>query len=78
VCQEGGFVACFPLNILMVHPPKLTVITDGMHQTDGSFTLGEIVCFRSLKFIIDRFGNLRSRLGTHTILEVSADEGDNL
>jgi hypothetical protein len=40
----------------MVHSPKL-VVADGKHQTGGGFTLGEIICFGSLEFITDCFGN---------------------
>jgi hypothetical protein len=42
----------------MVHLPKLTITTDGKHQTDINFTLGETICFRSLEFTADRFGSL--------------------
>jgi hypothetical protein len=56
--QKGGFVACFPLNILMVHTSMLAVITDGKCLTYGGLSLGETVCFRSLKFIADYFGSL--------------------
>jgi hypothetical protein len=45
-----GICSVLPLNISMVHSPKLTVIIDGKHQTSFSFTLGEIVCFGSLEF----------------------------
>jgi hypothetical protein len=56
--QEGGFIACFPLNVLMVHSLRLTIITDDNHQADVGFTLGETSHFGSLKFIADRFCNL--------------------
>jgi hypothetical protein len=49
---------CFPLNISMVHSPKLTVIADGKHQIGGSFTVGETISFGRLEFIIDRFSSL--------------------
>jgi hypothetical protein len=38
----------------VVHSPKLTVNTDGKHQTGVSFTLGETIHFGSLEFITDR------------------------
>jgi hypothetical protein len=31
--QEGGFVECFPLNVLMVHSSKPIIVTDDNHQT---------------------------------------------
>jgi hypothetical protein len=52
--QKGGFVACFPFNVLMVHSPKLALITDGKHQTGISFTLGETTHFVILEFIANR------------------------
>jgi hypothetical protein len=51
------FVACFPLNISMVHSPKLIVITDGEHLTGVSFTHGETIHFGRLEFFADCFGN---------------------
>jgi hypothetical protein len=56
--QEGGFVACFPLNVLMVHSPKPVVTTDGNHQTDDGFTMVKSIHFGSLEFVADRFGVL--------------------
>jgi hypothetical protein len=53
-----GICSVLPLNVSMVHSPKLTIIADGKHQIGGSFTLGEIVCFRSLEIIADCFGSL--------------------
>jgi hypothetical protein len=58
VHQEGGFVVCFPLNVLMVHSPKPTIITNSNRQTDVGFTLGETIHFGSLEFITDRFSSL--------------------
>jgi hypothetical protein len=58
VLQEGRFVACFPLNISIVHSLKLTVVTDNEHQTGFGFILGEIIHFRSLEFTADCFGCL--------------------
>jgi hypothetical protein len=46
------------LDVSMVHSPKLAVITDGEHLTSVSFTHGESICFGSLEFIADYFGNL--------------------
>jgi hypothetical protein len=56
--QEGGFVVCFPLNILMVHSSTLVVTTNGEHLTCGGFSLGETVCFGILEFIAVCFGSL--------------------
>jgi hypothetical protein len=42
----------------MVHTSTLAVITDGKCLTYGGLSLGETVCFRSLKFIADYFGSL--------------------
>jgi hypothetical protein len=49
--HEGEFVACFPLNVLMVHSPKLIIVANGEHQTSGGLTLGESIRFGSLEFI---------------------------
>jgi hypothetical protein len=37
----------------------LAITTDGERLTCGGFSLGETVCFGSLKFIADYFGSLR-------------------
>jgi hypothetical protein len=42
----------------MVHSSKLVVITDGEHLTSVSFTHGETICFGSLEFSAECFGNL--------------------
>jgi hypothetical protein len=49
---------CFPVNVSIVHSPKLTVITDGKHQTGGSFTHDETIHFGSLEFIANCFSTL--------------------
>jgi hypothetical protein len=54
---RGIFVASFPLNILMVHSPKLITVTSNHHQAYVGFTLGEAIRFGSLEFIVDRFSN---------------------
>jgi hypothetical protein len=54
----GGFVACFPLNVLMVLSSTLTVTTDSEWLTCGGFSLGKTVRFRSLEFIADCSGSL--------------------
>jgi hypothetical protein len=56
--QEGGFVACFPLNVSMVHSPKPTIVTNSSHLISIGFVLGETIHFRSLEFIADHFCNL--------------------
>jgi hypothetical protein len=58
VCKVGRFVACFPLNVLMVHSSKLTFVANGNDLTDNGFTPGETICFGSLEFTIDRCENL--------------------
>jgi hypothetical protein len=75
---------CFPLNVSMVHSPKLTIITNGKHQTCVSLTLGEIICFSSL--ILSSEGNTLDAVfmgmahsgssSLHTILEDSTDVGN--
>jgi hypothetical protein len=56
--QEGKFVACFLLNILMVHSSTLAITTDDEHLTCGGFYLSETIRFESLEFIAGCFGNL--------------------
>jgi hypothetical protein len=41
----------------MIQLAKLFVVNDE-HQTDVGFTLDETICFGSLEFIADCFGNL--------------------
>jgi hypothetical protein len=55
---EGGFAACFPPNVLMVHSSTLAIATDGERLTSGNFSLSETVPFGSLDFITDCFGDL--------------------
>jgi hypothetical protein len=57
-CQEGGFVACFPLNVSLVHSPKPTLVANGSNLAGVGFTVGETICFGSLEFITVRIGNL--------------------
>jgi hypothetical protein len=49
---------CFPLNVSMVHSPKLAVINDSKHLTGISFTHGKTIYSGSLEFIADCFGSL--------------------
>jgi hypothetical protein len=58
VPQVDVFVVCFHFNDLMVHSPKLAIVTDGKHQTSVSFTLAKTIHFGSLQFITNRFGSL--------------------
>jgi hypothetical protein len=46
--QKGGFVACFPLNISMVHSPKPIVIANDNNLTDVGLALGETIRFECL------------------------------
>jgi hypothetical protein len=56
--QEEGFIVCFPLNILMIHSPKPTIIANNNNLTGIGFAWGETIRFGSLEFIANRFGNL--------------------
>jgi hypothetical protein len=56
--QERRFVACFPLNVSIVHSAKPTVITDGNQQTNAGFAPGKTIHLGSLEFITDRFDSL--------------------
>jgi hypothetical protein len=55
---EGGFAACFPLNVLMVYSPKLNFVANGNNLTGIGLTPGETICFGSLEFTTGHFGNL--------------------
>jgi hypothetical protein len=57
-CHEGGFATCYPLNVSIVHSPKLTIIADSNCKTDIGFVLGETIRFRSLEFIADCYSSL--------------------
>jgi hypothetical protein len=58
VGKEGGIVARFPLDVLMVHSSALAVTTDSECLTCGAFSLCETICFGSLESIADCFGSL--------------------
>jgi hypothetical protein len=67
--RNGDLQHTFPLDLLIVHSTALTISTDGEHLMCGGFTLGKIVCFASLGFIIDCFSGMslspkRNDLGT--------------
>jgi hypothetical protein len=51
-------VECFPLNILMVHLPKPTIIIAGSNLFSIELACGETIRFGSLEFIADCFDNL--------------------
>jgi hypothetical protein len=36
--QQGAFVACFPLDVLMVQLPEPTIVTNGKNLTGAKFT----------------------------------------
>jgi hypothetical protein len=57
-CLEGGFVACFPLDVSMDHSSTVAITTDGKHLTCGGFSLGETVHFGRPEFIADCFDSL--------------------
>jgi hypothetical protein len=56
--QEGAFVACFTLNILMVYSLKPVVVTDGSNLASVKHAWGETIRFEILDIIADRFDNL--------------------
>jgi hypothetical protein len=56
--QEGIFVVCFSLNVLMVHTLKFTIIANGNNLTSVGFMPGETIYFGSMEFTADLFGNL--------------------
>jgi hypothetical protein len=58
VREEGGFVACFTLDVLVVHLLELVIITNNNNITDAEFAWCKTIRFRSLEFIADRFDNL--------------------
>jgi hypothetical protein len=47
VRQEGGYAACFPLDVPMVHSSTLTIHTDGERLTCGGFSLNKTVHFEA-------------------------------
>jgi hypothetical protein len=47
VHQEWGFVACFPLDILMVHLPQPGVASDGSNLFGSELDRNEIIPFRN-------------------------------
>jgi hypothetical protein len=53
--QVGPFVACFPLNVLMVHSLKHSIVSVSINLTNFEFTQGEAIYIRSLEFITHRF-----------------------
>jgi hypothetical protein len=55
---KGNLQHAFPLDVLMVPSSELTVATGGERLWCRGFSLGEIIRFRSLKFIVDPFGGL--------------------
>jgi hypothetical protein len=57
-CQEGVFVACFPLNVLKVCSLKLTFVANGNNLTDVGLAPGETIWFGNLEFTAHRLSNL--------------------
>jgi hypothetical protein len=70
-CQEGGFAACFPLNVLMVYSLKLTFVANNNNLTSVGLAPGETICFESLEFIVNRFSNLSLSLKGKTQMSYS-------
>jgi hypothetical protein len=67
--QEGGFVVCFPSDILMVHSSTLIVAADGERLMCRGISLSETICFGSLEFIADCVGGMSVSLmgATHAL-----------
>jgi hypothetical protein len=55
--QKGAFVACFPLDVPMVHLLKPTIVTDNNSSIGIDFAWGEIIHLGSLEFTTDHFDN---------------------
>jgi hypothetical protein len=56
--RKGDLLCSFPLDISIVPSSALTIATDGERLSCNVFSLDEIIRFRSIKFITDRFGDL--------------------
>jgi hypothetical protein len=56
--RKGGFAACFPLDVSIVHLLKSVVIIDGSNLIGIELTWGETIRFGNQEFIADRFDNL--------------------
>jgi hypothetical protein len=55
---ERGFAVCFPPSVSMVYSLKVTFDANDGNLTSIGLTPGEIICFGSLEFTVDCFGNL--------------------
>jgi hypothetical protein len=55
---RGILQRAFPLDILMVPSSAITVTANGEHLMCGGFSLDESICFVSLEFIANVFGDL--------------------
>jgi hypothetical protein len=60
--QEGRFVACFHLNVSLVHSPKLTLVANDNNLIGVGFALAKSIYFGSFEFTADHFGNLSPSL----------------
>jgi hypothetical protein len=60
--MEGGYVVCFPLNVLMVHSPKPTLVANDNNQTVGSF-LGNNKPITRTNKCEPMLGRLKSSIG---------------
>jgi hypothetical protein len=58
VGKEGGFAACFSMDVFMVTLRKLSFIANGNNPIGVGLAPGETTCFGSLEFTADHFGHL--------------------
>jgi hypothetical protein len=78
VSEEGRFLVCFPLNVPLVHLPKVIIITIGSNLFGIELAWGKTIHFRNVKFIADHFDNLRlspKRNGSGSVFVGMSDNG---